>query len=68
MCERARTRAASERPSLACIIESAAFAPPQLGVILPDDNDPVFTWYNPGFPRIYWNAAASMYMYMVMPN
>jgi hypothetical protein len=32
------------------------------GVILPDDNDPKFTSADPGFPNVYWNAAASYYM------
>ena len=32
------------------------------GVILPDDNDGVWTSSNPGFPNVYWNAAASYYM------
>jgi hypothetical protein len=36
----------------------------EVGVILPDDNDPVFTSMEPGFPAVYWNAAAAMYAYM----
>jgi len=36
----------------------------EVGVILPSDNDPVFNSTSPGFPAIYWNAAAAMYAYM----
>ena len=36
----------------------------EVGIILPDDNDPKFTSTDPGFPAIYWNAAAAMYVYM----
>jgi hypothetical protein len=36
----------------------------EVGVILPDDNDPKFTSEQPGFPAIYWNAASSMYAYI----
>ena len=32
----------------------------EVGVILPDDNDGKFTSEEPGFPAIYWNAAAAM--------
>lgn len=32
----------------------------ELGVILPDDNDPAA----PPFPTIYWNAAGAMYAYL----
>ena len=32
----------------------------EVGVILPDDNDPKYTADAPGFPAIFWNAAASM--------
>jgi len=35
----------------------------EIGVILPDDNDAVWTGDNPGFPNIYWNAAAGMLAY-----
>jgi hypothetical protein len=38
--------------------------PDEMGVILPDDNDPIFNSTNPGFPNLYWNAAASMYAYL----
>jgi hypothetical protein len=31
----------------------------ELGVILPDDNDPKYTSDEPGFPLIYWNAAGA---------
>lgn len=41
---------------------AACCAPLLLGVILPDDNDPAFTSADPGFPNVYWNAAASYYM------
>ena len=33
-------------------------------MILADDNDPKFTSLEPGFPAIYWNAAAAMYAYL----
>ena len=36
----------------------------EVGVILPDDNDSVYTADAPGFPAIYWNAAAAMYAYI----
>jgi hypothetical protein len=36
----------------------------EVGVILPDDNDPIFTATAPGFPAVYWNAAAAMYAYL----
>ena len=32
----------------------------EVGVILPDDNDPKFTADQPGYPAIYWNAAAAV--------
>lgn len=35
----------------------------EVGVILADDNDPKYTANEPGFPAIYWNAAAAMYAY-----
>jgi hypothetical protein len=35
----------------------------EVGVILPDDNDPVWTATAPGFPALYWNAAAAMFAY-----
>jgi hypothetical protein len=35
----------------------------ELGVILPDDNNPKWTDSDPGFPLIYWNAAAALYAY-----
>jgi hypothetical protein len=36
----------------------------EVGIILPDDNDPKWTADEPGFPAVYWNAAAAMYAYM----
>ena len=36
----------------------------EVGVILPDDNDAKYTADAPGFPAIYWNAAAAMYAYL----
>ena len=36
----------------------------EVGVILPDDNDPIYTANQPGFPAVYWNAAAAMYAYI----
>ena len=36
----------------------------EVGVILDDDNDPKWTSTAPGFPALYWNAAASMYGYL----
>jgi hypothetical protein len=36
----------------------------EVGIILPDDNDAKYTSDAPGFPAIYWNAAAAMYAYM----
>jgi hypothetical protein len=36
----------------------------EVGVILPDDNDNKFTADEPGFPAIFWNAAAAMYVYL----
>ena len=36
----------------------------EVGVILSDDNDPQWTADAPGFPAIYWNAAAAMYAYL----
>ena len=35
----------------------------ELGVILPDDNDSKWVSNDPGFPLIYWNAAAGLYAY-----
>lgn len=35
----------------------------EVGVILPDDNDAVWTSAAPGFPNTYWNAAGAMYAY-----
>ena len=35
----------------------------ELGVILPDDNNPVYTSDEPGFPNVFWNAAAALYGY-----
>ena len=35
----------------------------ELGVILPDDNDPKYTSDAPGFPLVYWNAAAALYAF-----
>ncbi len=36
----------------------------ETGVILPDDNDPKWTESAPGFPLLYWNAAAASYVYV----
>ena len=36
----------------------------EVGVILPDDNDPKYTADAPGFPALYWNSAAAMYAYL----
>lgn len=36
----------------------------ELGVILPADNSPQYTRNNPGFPPVYWNAAAAYYAYL----
>jgi len=36
----------------------------EVGIILPDDNDPIYTATAPGFPAVYWNAAAAMYAYI----
>lgn len=36
----------------------------EVGVILGDDNDPKYTATDPGFPALYWNAAAAMYAYI----
>ena len=36
----------------------------EVGVILADDNDPVWTSEKPGFPAVYWNSAAAMYGYL----
>ena len=36
----------------------------EVGVILDDDNDPKWTSTAPGFPAVYWNAAAAMYAYL----
>ena len=36
----------------------------EVGVILDDDNDPKYTSLDPGFPAVYWNAAAAMYAYL----
>lgn len=35
----------------------------EVGVILPDDNDAQWTSTAPGFPALYWNAAAAMFAY-----
>jgi hypothetical protein len=35
----------------------------ELGVILPDDNNAKFTSDAPGFPLLYWNAAAALYAF-----
>lgn len=35
----------------------------ELGVILPDDNSARWTSDAPGFPLLYWNAAAALYAY-----
>jgi len=36
----------------------------EVGVILADDNDARWTDKAPGFPAVYWNAAAAMYVYL----
>jgi hypothetical protein len=36
----------------------------EVGVILPDDNDGKYTANAPGFPAVYWNAAAAMFAYL----
>lgn len=36
----------------------------EVGVILPDDNDGIWTSAAPGFPNFYWNAAAASYAYL----
>lgn len=36
----------------------------ETGVILPDDNNPKWTETDPGFPLLYWNAAAANYVYV----
>lgn len=36
----------------------------ETGVILPDDNDAKWTESAPGFPLLYWNAAAANYVYV----
>ncbi len=36
----------------------------ETGVILPDDNDPKWTSDAPGFPLVYWNAAAAGFTYV----
>jgi hypothetical protein len=36
----------------------------ETGVILPNDNDPKWTESAPGFPLLYWNAAAANYVYV----
>lgn len=36
----------------------------EVGVILADDNDPIWTSADPGFPLVYWNAAAASYAYL----
>jgi hypothetical protein len=36
----------------------------EVGVILADDNDAKWTSTAPGFPALYWNAAAAMYGYL----
>ncbi len=35
----------------------------EVGVILPNDNSDQWTGDDPGFPPIYWNAAAASFMY-----
>jgi len=50
-------RAVSDWPNVLCDAD-------EVGVILPDDNDPKFTSTEPGFGAIYWNAAAAMYAYL----
>ena len=35
----------------------------ELGVILPDDNNAKWTSEAPGFPNVYWNAAAALYAF-----
>lgn len=36
----------------------------ETGIILPDDNDAKFTALAPGFPALYWNAAAANLAYL----
>jgi hypothetical protein len=36
----------------------------ETGIILPDDNDAKWTESAPGFPLLYWNAAAANYVYV----
>ena len=36
----------------------------EVGIILPDDNDPKYTALQPGFGAIFWNAAAAYYAYL----
>lgn len=36
----------------------------EVGVILPDDDDPKWTADEPGFPSLYWNAAAAQFAYL----
>lgn len=35
----------------------------EMGVILPDDNDGKWTSSDPGFPNVFWNAAAGLFAY-----
>ena len=52
-----KIRDASDYPN--CMLDAD-----EVGVILADDNDPKFTASAPGFPAVYWNAAAAMYAYL----
>jgi hypothetical protein len=36
----------------------------EVGIILPDDNDAKWTSTAPGFPALYWNAAAASFAYL----
>ena len=36
----------------------------EVGIILPDDNDGQWTSLEPGFPAVFWNAAAAYFAYL----
>ena len=50
-------RAASDYPN---VIMDAD----EVGIILPDDNDGKWTSTAPGYPAVYWNAAAAYFAYL----
>ena len=50
-------RAASSYPA-------AVMDADEVGIILPDDNDAKWTSTAPGFPALYWNAAAASFAYL----